>query len=1220
MANNPPPFAGLPGPPPQPPMLGAIGPPQTLGPPMPAQFRPVFPVHPPQQYVTTAPSQYQPLGHGVSAMNSGVPPPPPQATHSYAQFSQPMQPPSVRSVLPSHLPPMSQAVPLPTVQPNRPTFVPVSGNQGVAPLPSYTFMPSSSYGQQPLNSNVAGVVAQHQPVSQINSSNAPVGAQPSLPPANHGAVSFTPILLNGLPSSVPVATNQVNIQPKSPGQSSSDWLEHTSADGRKYYYNKKSKKSTWGKPLELMTLTERADATTDWKEYTSPDGRKYYFNSVTQKSKWTIPDELKLARERAENASCIETQAGAASGSSAPPPPNPPVSASSEFKIPTNAGASDSKVSASLSSPSLVSPVNTAQPVPAAPALSPLLVKDSPQPVTVIQSPAETMSGSSGSAVISLNSNAAADFVETKKSLMCDSNNPSVKEAVPSEQAATVPEAEEAKESPGVAGKVNPSADDREEVYSSKLEAKNAFKSLLESANVESDWNWDQAMRVIINDKRYGALRSLGERKQAFIEYLAQKKKLEAEERRAKQRRAREDFRQMLEDCDELTSTTKWSKAVTMFGDDDRFKAVERSRDREDIFEDYVAELQKKERAKADEELKRNKVEYRKFLESCEFIKANSQWRKVQDRLEADERCSRLEKIDRLEMFQEYVHDLEKEEEEQRKIQKEEIRKAERKNRDDFRNLMNEHVAAGSLNAKTSWRDYHSKVKDMPAYQAVSSNSSGSTPKELFEDVVEELLKQYEEDKIRIKDAMKLEKVTLSSNWTLEDFKSAIDKEMSFQPVAEINLKLVFDDLLERAREKEEKEAKRRKRLRDEFFSLICSLKGLTASSQFEDYLPLFKETEEYRSIGDEAFMKQIFDEYAAQLKEKEKEKERKRKEEKARKEKERQKDKRSKERREKDRRRDKDKKKERNSRDGSDSDNAEFDGSLVSSSGKEKDRKHRKRRHDGDDDSRNSRKHNSDRKKFRHSVDSSDSEVEGKHKRHKKEHRDGSHRTNESEELEDGEVGFIFLEHSFDCAFLVKGEAVRVQGDEFWHMTKVLRLGVNDRVEVFNGKGGLVEGSIERIDRSGVELIACENPRLELGASSVTPLLTDRSPSISENRADRLQRVVVAASKQCQRLHEMILNPSVHINNIKSNVAQSKLTFVATAEATPILSVLTTFSKESKGSLIVGPEGDFTEKELKSMIEVGATPVGLGPHRLRVETATVALLTAVMLWSDSQG
>lgn len=130
------------------------------------------------------------------------------------------------------------------------------------------------------------------------------------------------------------------------------------------------------------------------------------------------------------------------------------------------------------------------------------------------------------------------------------------------------------------------------------------------------------------------------------------------------------------------------------------------------------------ERARMVEEHKRNIVDYKAFLESCDFIKvngehypstilgifssygwrykfspsvqnmqANSQWRKVQDRLESDPRCSHLEKIDRLQIFQvwflllvfnfsfwmlyftftmlqDYVNDLEKEEEEQRKIKK----------------------------------------------------------------------------------------------------------------------------------------------------------------------------------------------------------------------------------------------------------------------------------------------------------------------------------------------------------------------------------------------------------------------------------------------------------------------------------------------------------------------------------------------------------------------
>lgn len=202
---------------------------------------------------------------------------------------------------------------------------------------------------------------------------------------------------------------------------------------------------------------------------------------------------------------------------------------------------------------------------------------------------------------------------------------------------------------------------------------------------------------------------------------------------------------------------------------------------------------------------------------------------------------------------------------------------------------------------------------------------------------------------------------------------------------------------------------------------------------------------------------------------------------------------------------------------------------------------------------------------------------------------------------------------------------------------------------ELFDGKGGLVEGCIDRIDRTGIDFVALEDPKFllpqrtqwhvfaafgtlkggradwlvekctELGASSVTPLLTERSASISENRVDRLERVILAAAKQCQRLHEMNLNPPMKIKDFIPSVSQSKLSFVAVAEATPLVSALTLSRPESRGLIIVGPEGDFTEKELNMLTEAGATKVGLGPHRLRVETATMALLATLMLWSDSQ-
>ncbi|KAL1544332.1 pre-mRNA-processing protein 40B [Salvia divinorum] len=60
----------------------------------------------------------------------------------------------------------------------------------------------------------------------------------------------------------------------------------------KYFYNKRTRVSSWEKPLELMTPNERADASTDWREFTSPEGRRFYFNKVTKQSKWRIPEEV----------------------------------------------------------------------------------------------------------------------------------------------------------------------------------------------------------------------------------------------------------------------------------------------------------------------------------------------------------------------------------------------------------------------------------------------------------------------------------------------------------------------------------------------------------------------------------------------------------------------------------------------------------------------------------------------------------------------------------------------------------------------------------------------------------------------------------------------------------------------------------------------------------------------------------------------------------------
>ncbi|RYR37338.1 hypothetical protein Ahy_A09g042242 isoform B [Arachis hypogaea] len=197
---------------------------------------------------------------------------------------------------------------------------------------------------------------------------------------------------------------------------------------------------------------------------------------------------------------------------------------------------------------------------------------------------------------------------------------------------------------------------------------------------------------------------------------------------------------------------------------------------------------------------------------------------------------------------------------------------------------------------------------------------------------------------------------------------------------------------------------------------------------------------------------------------------------------------------------------------------------------------------------------------------------------------------------------------------------------DEFWHMTKVLRLGADDRVELFNGKGGLVEGCIQNIDRTGLDFVALNDPKL-IHPQNMQFHVFAGFGTLKGGRADWLvEKCTVCFTSMLrfyligtgQRLHEMVLKPPVKVNDLLHLIAQSKLSLVATAKASPVLNALTEFEKETSGLIVIGPEGDFTEKEESMMMEAGAIGVSLGPHRLRVETATIALLSTLVLWSDS--
>ncbi|MBL7014428.1 MAG: 16S rRNA (uracil(1498)-N(3))-methyltransferase [Candidatus Marinimicrobia bacterium] len=131
-----------------------------------------------------------------------------------------------------------------------------------------------------------------------------------------------------------------------------------------------------------------------------------------------------------------------------------------------------------------------------------------------------------------------------------------------------------------------------------------------------------------------------------------------------------------------------------------------------------------------------------------------------------------------------------------------------------------------------------------------------------------------------------------------------------------------------------------------------------------------------------------------------------------------------------------------------------------------------------------------------------------------------------------------------------------------------------------------------------------------ELGVQSITPLILDRCIKRSVN-LERSRKQIIAASKQCQRSYFPAVHQPISLNEwINSTTNEIRIGCFIGSE-TPISNVAKMFPSKPL-HIIIGPEGDFSEPELKLLIENQIVPVNLGPRRLRAETAVMAALAVL--------
>jgi len=223
-----------------------------------------------------------------------------------------------------------------------------------------------------------------------------------------------------------------------------------------------------------------------------------------------------------------------------------------------------------------------------------------------------------------------------------------------------------------------------------------------------------------------------------------------------------------------------------------------------------------------------------------------------------------------------------------------------------------------------------------------------------------------------------------------------------------------------------------------------------------------------------------------------------------------------------------------------------------------------------------------------------------------------------------------------------IKDEQITLQPKEARYIFKVLRLGPGDKVMVFDGEGGEYLAEICEDYQGGVYLVTREEVRLEresplkitlgqallkgekmkfviqkateLGAHRIVPITTSRSVPILQQgqevlRVQRWRKIAQEAAKQCGR---SVVPHVEQINELEAFLSQgagAKL-ILWEEEPTSLREVLAEITPSSGITLLIGPEGGFSEDEVSLAQAHGFIVAGLGERILRAETAVLSVLS----------
>ncbi len=215
-------------------------------------------------------------------------------------------------------------------------------------------------------------------------------------------------------------------------------------------------------------------------------------------------------------------------------------------------------------------------------------------------------------------------------------------------------------------------------------------------------------------------------------------------------------------------------------------------------------------------------------------------------------------------------------------------------------------------------------------------------------------------------------------------------------------------------------------------------------------------------------------------------------------------------------------------------------------------------------------------------------------------------------------------------------------------HHVQVVRLAQGDIITLFNGEGGEYSASLVAIEKKRVSAeVKAFTPReaelpyaltlaqalpeaskmdwiiekaIELGAAGIQPLAAQRcvvrlSGERAEKRHTHWQAIIVAASEQSGRNRLAHLG---QLNEFNQWIEQQDMhrRVILTPRAEQSLADWARHQAPQALTLMVGPEGGFTEPEESTAVARGALALSMGPRILRTETAGLSAIAVLNgLW-----